>query len=33
MYPIKVTLVVFVIGLMAENFTRKHASLSWGAKH
>jgi ABC-type polysaccharide/polyol phosphate export permease len=32
MYPIKVTLVVIVIGLMAENFTRKHASLSWGAK-
>ncbi|WP_022702367.1 ABC transporter permease [Pseudorhodobacter ferrugineus] len=32
MYPIKVTLVLFVIGLMFENFTRKHASLSWGAK-
>jgi ABC-type polysaccharide/polyol phosphate export permease len=32
MYPIKVTLVLFVIGLMAESFTRKHASLSWGAK-
>ncbi|QCO56587.1 ABC transporter permease [Pseudorhodobacter turbinis] len=31
-YPLKVTLVVFVIGLMAENFTRKHASISWGAK-
>jgi hypothetical protein len=26
-------LVLFVIGLMAENFTRKHASVSWGAKH
>jgi ABC-type polysaccharide/polyol phosphate export permease len=33
MYPIKVTLVLLVIGLMAENFTRKHASLSWGARH
>lgn len=33
MYPIKVTLVLLVIGLMAESFTRKHASLSWGAKH
>lgn len=33
MYPIKVTLVLLVVGLMAENFTRKHASLSWGAKH
>ncbi|WP_323005796.1 ABC transporter permease [Pseudorhodobacter sp.] len=32
-YPLKVTLVLFVIGLMAENFTRKHASVSWGAKH
>jgi hypothetical protein len=33
MYPIKVTLVLFVIGLMLESFTRKHASVSWGAKH
>lgn len=32
-YPLKVTLVLFVVGLMAEFFTRKHASLSWGAKH
>lgn len=32
MYPIKVTLVLLVVGLMFESFTRKHASLSWGAK-
>lgn len=32
-YPLKVTFVIFVIGLMAESFTRKHASLSWGAPH
>jgi ABC-type polysaccharide/polyol phosphate export permease len=32
-YPLQVTAVLFVIGLMAESFTRKHASLSWGAKH
>ncbi|MDN5785636.1 ABC transporter permease [Pseudorhodobacter sp.] len=32
MYPIKVTLVLFIIGIMFENFTSKHASLSWGAK-
>lgn len=31
-YPIKVTLALIVIGLMAEFFTRKHVSLSWGAK-
>jgi ABC-type polysaccharide/polyol phosphate export permease len=30
-YPLKVTLVLFLIGLMAEFFTRKHASISWGA--
>jgi ABC-type polysaccharide/polyol phosphate export permease len=32
-YPLQVSAVLFMIGLMAENFTRKHASLSWGAKH
>lgn len=31
-YPIKVMLVCIVIGLMAEFYTRKHASVSWGAK-
>lgn len=31
-YPIKVTLVCMAIGLMAEFYTRKHASHSWGAK-
>lgn len=30
-YPIVVTLVLIVIGLMCENFTTKHASISWGA--
>ena len=28
-YPIKVALVCIMIGLMAEFYTRKHASLSW----
>lgn len=32
MYPIKVTLVLLVVGLMLESFTRKHASVSWGAR-
>lgn len=31
-YPIIVTAVLFVVGLMAENFTRRHASASWGAR-
>jgi ABC-type polysaccharide/polyol phosphate export permease len=31
-YPIIVTLVLMVIGLMGENFTRKHASASWNAR-
>lgn len=31
-YPIYVTLVLIMIGLMAENFTRKHASASWSAR-
>ncbi|MFA9230118.1 MAG: hypothetical protein RIR95_1209 [Pseudomonadota bacterium] len=30
-YPIVVMLVLLVIGLMAENFTNKHASASWSA--
>jgi ABC-type polysaccharide/polyol phosphate export permease len=31
-YPIVVTFVLIVIGLMAENFAKKHASASWGAR-
>ena len=30
-YPVKVTAVCFVIGLMAEFYTRKHISVSWSA--
>ena len=31
-YPITVTAICLVIGLMGEFYTRKHASASWGAK-
>ncbi|MCB6178058.1 ABC transporter permease [Rhodobacter sp. Har01] len=31
-YPIKVALVCIMVGLMAEFFTRKHASASWGKR-
>jgi ABC-type polysaccharide/polyol phosphate export permease len=31
-YPLMVTAVLIVIGFMADNFTKKHASVSWGAK-
>ncbi len=31
-YPIYVTLVCIIIGLMGEFYTRKHASVSWGAR-
>lgn len=31
-YPIIVTIICMVIGLMGEFYTRKHASVSWGAK-
>jgi hypothetical protein len=31
MYPIYVSLVILVIGLMAEFFTRQHVSVSWFA--
>ncbi len=31
MYPIYVSLVILVIGLMAEFFTRQHVSVSWSA--
>ncbi len=30
-YPVIVTLVLIVLGVMGENFTRKHASASWSA--
>jgi ABC-type polysaccharide/polyol phosphate export permease len=30
-YAVKVTIVCFIIGLMGEHFTRRHASASWGA--
>lgn len=30
-YPLIVTAVLIVLGLMGENFTRNHASASWGA--
>ena len=30
-YTIWVTFTLIVIGLMGENFTRKHASASWNA--
>lgn len=31
-YPLVVSLVLLVIGLLGENYTRKHASISWGAR-
>jgi ABC-type polysaccharide/polyol phosphate export permease len=31
-YPVAVSLVLIMIGLMGEFFTRRHVSLSWGAK-
>jgi ABC-type polysaccharide/polyol phosphate export permease len=30
-YPVKATIVLMIIGLMAEYYTRKYASASWGA--
>ena len=32
MYPIVFTLVFLAVGLLAEFFTRKRVSLSWGAR-
>ncbi len=32
-YPLVVSLVLLMIGLLGENYTRKHASISWGAKN
>ena len=31
-YAVKVTLICILIGLMGEFYTRRHASISWGAK-
>lgn len=31
-YPLKITLICILIGLMGEFFTRKHASASWNAR-
>ena len=31
-YPVKVTVVCILIGLMGDFYTRRHASVSWGAK-
>jgi len=31
-YPLKIMLACIMIGLMGEFYTRKHASMSWGAK-
>ncbi|PVH28322.1 ABC transporter permease [Pararhodobacter oceanensis] len=32
-YPVVVSLVLLLIGLMGEFYTRRRASLSWGARH
>jgi ABC-type polysaccharide/polyol phosphate export permease len=32
-YPLYVTLVLIVLGLMLEHYSNRHISLSWGAKH
>ncbi|WP_102106828.1 ABC transporter permease [Oceaniglobus roseus] len=32
-YPIYVSIALLMIGLMGEFYTRKHASLSWNARH
>lgn len=32
-YPIQVTIACLMIGLIMDFYTRKHASLSWSAKH
>ncbi|MFN4100517.1 MAG: ABC transporter permease [Pararhodobacter sp.] len=33
LYPVVVTFALLLLGLMGEFYTRKRASLSWGAKH
>ena len=32
-YPVAISFALLLIGLMGEFYTRRHASLSWGAKH
>lgn len=32
-YPLYLSLALMMIGLMGEFYTRKHASISWGARH
>lgn len=32
MYPLYVSIVLLMVGLMGEFYTRKHASMSWGAR-
>jgi len=32
-YPLYATIVLIMLGLMGDFFTRKHASASWGARH
>ncbi len=32
-YPIVLSLILLLIGLLGENYTRKHASISWGARN
>lgn len=32
-YPVMITAIALIIGLMGEFYTRRRASLSWGAKH
>jgi ABC-type polysaccharide/polyol phosphate export permease len=31
-YPLIVSVVLIMLGLMGESYTRKHVSLSWGAR-
>lgn len=31
-YPVVVTVILILLGMMGENFTKKHASLSWGSR-
>jgi ABC-type polysaccharide/polyol phosphate export permease len=32
LYPLYVSLALLMVGLMGEFYTRKHASMSWGAR-
>lgn len=33
LYPVAISFACLLLGLMGEFYTRRHASLSWGAKH